>query len=125
MLRFKVNRLWLTWVLFAFCVPSALLAQEDELGDVESEAEAAQREEALALPRQIVTGSHLIGGDPSAKVFVLSAEDIQRRGRSSVEDIFRTLPWAFNSINTQTNMWVWAPTRKMWTRTWAPGVRPR
>ncbi len=104
MLRFKVNRLWLTWALFAFCVPSALLAQEDELGDVESEAEAAQREEALLLARQTITGSHLIGGDPSAKVFVLSAEDIQRRGISSVEDIFRTLPWAFNSINTQTNM---------------------
>lgn len=104
MLRFKVNRLWLASALIAFCMPLALLAQEDELAEAESEAEAAQREEALELAAQTVTGSHLIGGDPSAKVFVLTAEDIQRRGISSVEDIFRTLPWAYGSITTQTNM---------------------
>ena len=104
MLRFNVNRLWLALALIAFCMPLALLAQEDELAEVESEAEVAQREEALELATQTVTGSHLIGGDPSAKVFVLTAEDISRRGISSVEDIFRTLPWAYGSITTQTNM---------------------
>lgn len=102
MRRFRLNRLWLTSALVAFCAPFTLLAQDAEQADVESEA--AEQEEALVLATQTVTGSRLIGGDPSAKVFVLTAQDIQRRGISSVEDIFRTLPWAYSSITTQTNM---------------------
>lgn len=95
-----MNRFWLASALTVLCAPLALLAQEDELTD----AEAAQQEEALVLEGMTVTGSRLIGGDPSAKVFVLTAEDISRRGISSVEDIFRTLPWAYGSITSQTNM---------------------
>ena len=100
----KVNSFWLALALIAFCAPLALLAQEDELAEIESDAEALQQEEAAVIADVTVTGSRLIGGDPSAKVFVLTAEDISRRGISSVEDIFRTLPWAYGSITTQTNM---------------------
>jgi outer membrane receptor protein involved in Fe transport len=46
----------------------------------------------------------MLSGDPSARVYSLSAEDIARRGVSSLEELFRTLPWAFPSITTQTNM---------------------
>lgn len=95
MQKFRLNRFWLASALVVFCAAAPLLAQEEEL---------AEEEEALALAAQTVTGSRLIGGDPSAKVFVLTAQDIQRRGISSVEDIFRTLPWAYGSITTQTNM---------------------
>ncbi len=90
--------------------PPALQAQNSEGGgqstDLADEVidAPAQEEEPAALPALTVTGSNLIGGDPSAKVFVMTAEDIKRRGISSVEDIFRTLPWAYGSITTQTNM---------------------
>ncbi len=61
-------------------------------------------EEAVELSKQVVTGTRLIGGDPSAKVFSISAEEISRRGISSLEDLFRTLPYAFASITTESNM---------------------
>ena len=106
MQRFAWNRLWLASALAVFCAPLALLAQEEELADVEAEAVAEQeQEEALELGMRTVTGSRLVGGDPSAKVFSITAEEIQRRGVSNVEDLFRTLPWAFSSINTQTNLY--------------------
>ncbi len=60
-------------------------------------------DEAVELSKQVVTGTRLIGGDPSAKVFSISAEDISRRGISNLEDLFRTLPYAFGSITTQSN----------------------
>ena len=76
-------------------------AEEDE--EVEEPA-AAEEDEPLELSEQTVTGSRLERGDPTALIYTLSAEDIARRGVSNLEELFRTLPWAFSSINTQTNM---------------------
>ena len=76
-------------------------AEEDE--EVEEPA-AAGEEEPLALSEQRVTGSRLEQGDPTALIYTLTAEDIARRGVSNLEELFRTLPWAFSTINTQTNM---------------------
>ncbi|WP_446830158.1 TonB-dependent receptor domain-containing protein [Candidatus Foliamicus sp.] len=72
--------------------------------DDEAIVEEPQTEEAIELAPQVVTGTRLIGGDPSAKIISISAEEISRRGISSLEDLFRTLPYAFASITTQTNM---------------------
>ena len=52
----------------------------------------------------IVTGTRLQAGDPSANVVVFTAEDIIARGVSNLEEFFRTVPWAFSSISTQTNL---------------------
>ena len=68
------------------------------------EAPAEDPDEPLELSEQRVTGSRLPGGDPSAQVFSFTAEEISRRGVSSLEDFFRTLPWHFSTINTQTGM---------------------
>jgi iron complex outermembrane receptor protein len=76
-------------------------AEEDE--EVEEPA-AAEEDEPLELSEQTVTGSRLERGDPTALIYTLTAEDIARRGVSNLEELFRTLPWAFSTINTQTNM---------------------
>lgn len=74
-------------------------ADEDAIAE-----EQAASEEPIELAPQTVTGTQLIGGDPSAKVFSISAEEMSRRGISSLEDLFRTLPYAFASITSQTDM---------------------
>ena len=90
--------------VLALLAPAFALAQEQEAEGGGVLEDPLLEEEAIELAPSVVTGSRLVGGDPSAKVFVLTAQDIQRRGISSVEDIFRTLPWAYGSITTQTNM---------------------
>ena len=93
---------WAAALLLAFAAPMLGLAQdadEDEAGQ-----EQAAREDAIELAPQVVTGTRLIGGDPSAKVFSITAEEMGRRGISSLEDLFRTLPYAYASITSQTDM---------------------
>ncbi len=63
--------------------------------------EVGEEEAPVELATQVVTGSRLIGGDPSAQVYSFTAEDIARRGVSSLEEFFRRMPWAFPSISTQ------------------------
>ncbi|MCY3817075.1 MAG: TonB-dependent receptor [Gammaproteobacteria bacterium] len=82
-------------------------AQEDEDADSDAAFEEpvmAEDEAPLELEKQVVTGSRLEGGDASARVYSYTAEDIAVRGVSSIEEFFRTLPWAFPSITTQSNM---------------------
>ena len=84
-------------------------AQPQESGELE-EVEAAddtasqeEEEDPLELQRQVVTGSRLLGGDPSARVFSFTAEEIARRGVSNLEDFFRRMAWNQSSLNSQTS----------------------
>ena len=77
--------------------------EEQEARREDSEEQETDTDDPLELSEQTVTGSRLVRGDPSARVYSLSSEDIARRGVSSIEELFRTLPWNFSSINTQTN----------------------
>ena len=52
----------------------------------------------------IVTGTRLLQGDPAARVVTITAEDIATRGLSSVEDVMRTVPQIFSTINNTTHM---------------------
>ena len=85
----------------------AAWAQETEDDAAEDQAVEEQTIEeeadALELSSQVVTGTRLIGGDPSTKSFTFSAEEMSRRGVSSVEGLFRLLPYSFSSTTTQTN----------------------
>ena len=77
--------------------------EDSEANDsADDDSAREEEEEPLELTDQTVTGSRLIGGDPGARVYSFSAEEIYRRGVSSLEDFFRTLPWHFSSQNTQT-----------------------
>ncbi len=82
--------------------------QADELEEVETveeaEAEVEEQEPPAELAAQRVTGSRMARGDPSARVYSLSAEDIATRGVSSLEELFRTLPWAHASLTSQSGI---------------------
>ena len=69
-------------------------------------AQDADEEDAepIVIAPSVVTGSRLIEGDPTARVLTITAEDIAKRGISSVEDVIRTIPQIFSSINTTNNM---------------------
>ncbi len=92
-------------VFAAALVTPVLGLTQDVQDEVEADdATAVTEEEPIELATQTVTGSRMVGGDPSARVYSFSAEDIAVRGLSSLEDLFRTLPFAFSSITTQTDM---------------------
>ncbi|MCY3606434.1 MAG: TonB-dependent receptor [Gammaproteobacteria bacterium] len=80
--------------------------ESGQLEEVEAPDETAsveEREDPLELSQQTVTGSRLLGGDPSARVFSFTAEDIARRGVSNLEDFFRRMAWHQASLNSQTS----------------------
>ena len=51
----------------------------------------------------LVTGTRLKQGDPSARVEVITSELIRSRGLSSAEEVIRSIPQNFSSINGATN----------------------
>ena len=88
-----LNRLHAVFLL-VLVAPAMGLAQEV----VQTE------DEALEIAPTSVTGTRLAGGDPTARILTITAEDLAKRGISSVEDAIRTIPQAFSSINGTTNM---------------------
>ena len=92
-----------------FASPVALAQATDEAGDAENVAE--QEGGAEALPEVIVTeeevivtGTRLKTGDPSARVEFITAEDIAVAGLTSAEEVIRSIPQNFSSINRGTNL---------------------
>ena len=79
-------------------------AEPEAAEDASADDDLTEEDEPIELPKQTVTGSRLQGGDPTARVYSLSAEDIAARGVSSLEELFRTLPWAFPTATTQTDL---------------------
>ena len=99
-----------TGLTYEYASANVVLVQQEvqeaeELQEVEAadETAAPDEERALELQRQVVTGSRLFGGDPSARVFSFTAEDIARRGVSNLEEFFRKMPWNHSTINSQTS----------------------
>lgn len=79
--------------------------QDTDTDDVEAEGDStpAAVDDADDVETIVVTGSRLPKGDPTAFVYSLTVEDFEARGVSSVEELMRTLPWAYHSINQQTS----------------------
>ena len=95
-----------TGLTYEFVAENAVLvkqAEESEEGEAAEDTELPEDEETLDLPPQTVTGSRMIRGDPSARVFNFTSEDMAVRGVASLEDFFRKLPFAFSSMTTQTS----------------------
>ena len=96
-----------TGLAYEFSSENVVVVQEvEQVAEPEpaDDAPVEDGEEPIELPEQTVTGSRLQGGDPTARVYSLSAEDIALRGVSTLEELFRTLPWAFPTMTTQTNL---------------------
>ncbi len=70
-------------------------AQETEEGD----GDAAQQVEEI-----IVTGTRLQGGDATAHVVVITAEDIATQGFTTFEDVVRSIPQNFSTINSSNSL---------------------
>ena len=79
--------------------------QDADTDDVEAEGDStpAAVDDADDVETIVVTGSRLPKGDPTAFVYSLTVDDFEARGVSSVEELMRTLPWAYHSINQQTS----------------------
>ncbi len=95
-----------TGLEYKFASEELVVVQEVEEDDEPEPADDAPREydEPVELDPQTVTGSRLEQGDPTALIYAFTAEEISRRGVSNLEELFRTLPWALSTINTQSNM---------------------
>ena len=76
--------------------------QDTDTDDVEAEGDStpATVDEVETIT---VTGTRLPKGDPTSFVYSFTVEDFEARGVSSVEELMRTLPWAYHSINQQTS----------------------
>ena len=105
MIRNALMKRWLAILVLTLSAPALGLAQEEEDEEIPVGEEAAGviEDDPLELSAQTVTGSRLVRGDATARVYSYSAEDIASRGVSSLEELFRTLPWNFSSITSQTN----------------------
>ena len=90
-------------LLLTLGLPALVLAQDVDDETEAEEAPAVTEEAPLELRAQTVTGSRMVRGDPSVRTHSLSAEDIATRGVSNLEELFRTLPWAYASLTSQTN----------------------
>ena len=90
------------WGVFGLLVANFAVAQEEEDSDnstsTESDVETVDYEE------MIVTGTRLTTPDPSRRVFTITADMIAARGLVTTEDIIRSIPQNFSSINSATNL---------------------
>jgi len=92
-------------ILLGLVLTAHVMAQDTSSDDdVIIEEDTGSDEDTADLGRLQVTGSRLAGGDPTARVYTITAGDIAAQGLSSVEDIVRSIPFNFSSINGQTNM---------------------
>ena len=92
-----------------FLVTNGEQEESDSQQPEDSQAEPAEPEEEevddpLTLQTQTVTGTRLAQGDPTARVVTITAEDIAKRGLSSVEDVMRTIPQIFSTLTGTTHM---------------------
>ena len=94
-----------TGLAYEFASENLVVVQEEEQAEESEETDEAPVEdddEPIELPEQTVTGSRLIGGDPSARIYSYTAEQIAARGVSNLEDFFRKLPFVIANVTTQT-----------------------
>ncbi|MCY3540469.1 MAG: TonB-dependent receptor [Gammaproteobacteria bacterium] len=81
-----------------------VLANKELLnGDEGQESPETDDESDSPIEEVVVTGSRLPQGDVTALVHQYSIEEIVATGATNLEEFFRTLPWHFSSINTQTS----------------------
>ena len=85
------------------------------IGAIGQEADAPEEEDDEGVVEEMtvtddvveemtVTGTRLIHGDPSARVELITAEDIALAGLTSAEEVIRSIPQNFSTINRGTNL---------------------
>ena len=92
------------WVRFVRIVLAALVLSGGAAAAQEAEADTAEADDERVVEEVIVTGTRLQGGDPTARVDVVTADDIARQGLTTVEDVIRSLPQNFSTINSSNSL---------------------
>ena len=88
-------------LILAFAAPA--WGQDADTDEAVGDSTPEAVDETDDVETIVVTGSRLAKGDPTSFVYSLTVEDFEARGVSSVEELMRTLPWAYHSINQQTS----------------------
>ena len=92
------------WVRFVRIVLAALVVSAGAASAEEAEGDVAAAADDDLVEEVIVTGTRLQGGDPTARVDVVTADDIARQGLTTVEDVIRSLPQNFSTINSSNSL---------------------
>ena len=87
-------------ILMALALPAGTAAAQEGDGD------AAQQTAGEEIEEIIVTGTRLQGGDETARVEVITADDIAMQGLTDFEDVVRSIPQNFSTINSSTSQLV-------------------
>lgn len=82
---------------YSFTSDDTILVTESEEGSEEKADKKDQKVEEM-----VVTGSRIRNVAPTSPVVVITREDIERQGLSTAEDIVRSLPQNFSSVNMAT-----------------------
>ena len=95
-----------TGLAYEFASENLVVVREAEEPESPEEIPVEVNEGATErqIESMIVTGTRLHQGDPTVRVVTITAEDIAKRGLSSVEDVVRTIPQIFSTINNTTYM---------------------
>ena len=91
-----------TGLEYQFAAENMVVVQvaEQAAPPVAAEQDAAEEDEQpMELAAQVVTGTRLRDTLSGAPLFVLTREEIDRRGLGSVEDVIRSLPQNFSEVN--------------------------
>ena len=94
--------MWASWargigiLIVAIALPAAA---QGEAGDGDA---STDNDEDVA--EVIVTGTRLLGGDATARVEVITAEDIAMQGLTTFEDVIRSIPQNFSTINSANSL---------------------
>ena len=88
-------------LIVAIALPAAAQGEE---GDETAGQSAEDGVDPDYVETITVTGSRLGTGDPTANIISVDAAEIARRGVSTVEELMRTMPFVFSSLNSQSNM---------------------
>ena len=92
------------WVRFGRIGLVAMLLTAGAAWAQEAEGDAAEADDEDIVEEVIVTGTRLQGGDPTARVDVITADEIARQGLTSVEDVIRSIPQNFSTINSSNSL---------------------
>ena len=89
--------------LFGAALATALFAFNIAAQDADT-PEAPETDDEAPVEEVTVVGTRLKVGDPSARVDFITAEDIAISGLTSAEEVIRSIPQNFSSINRGTNL---------------------
>ena len=98
----KTKRLAL--MLAALLLHSAVSAQQEAEPDENETESGADSTPDAVIDEIITTGTRLGRHDPSSRVETITADDIEIRGLATLEDVIRSIPQNYSTINGATNM---------------------